>query len=406
MAIDTVKIESPTITEELAHALERQSVLRQGIDNSTGEVMYALTSGSLDGSHDSRISFRVMRERSVHDVVQVGPGKVMRKGAPRKEASKPYLIVEGSIHKMMLGHNIYGGPVDFQASIAYFVGELENRLDVILPEPSRWLVRRVDWAEVFRLPYAAIQEFFESAHTVHFPRRGKSAQKYGSNALYFPGSFTTTKLYHKGPEFHQHDFTRIRSYLRIQCDRVGMKFKETERFVARKLIALQRLANNRLRAEVEIHAEKLRFDFGELPRVEQVTDDYLAGVYEHDMQRLLKEGKSGMDTVRDTRSVLRRLVDMYGESNANRYYGFWSSMTTLGEEVVKQNYLPDRKATYYRYRKALLDVGVSWVGTDVHVVANDSALPRDFVPLRADVRRCTLPARNRSFYEVPLQLAA
>lgn len=406
MAIDTIKLESPSIEEELAHELEKQSVLRQGIENSTGEVLYALTSGSLEGSWDSRISFRVMRERPIQKLVQVAPGEFKKKGVPRMEPSRPYLIVEGSVHKLKLGHNIYGGPVNFQQTVCEFLAELENRLGVLLPDYRSWLVRRVDWAEVFRLPFAAIQEFFESAHTVHFPRRGKAAQKYGSNALYFPGSFTTVKLYHKGVEFREHDFDRMRRYLCIWADRVGMGFREAERMVGRKMIALQRLANNRLRAEVEIHAEKLRFDFGCLPRVEQVTEDYLAGVYEHDMKRLLKEGKSSMDTVRDTRSVLKRLVDFYGEANANRYYGFWSSMTTLGEEVVKQNYLPDRKATYYRYRKALLDVGVSWVGTDVHVVANDSLLPSDFVPLRADARRCTLPARERVIYQPLFQLAA
>jgi II/X family phage/plasmid replication protein len=401
--IDTIKIESPSIDEKLALRLENLSILRQGIDNSSGEVLYELTTGTLEGSHDARISFRVWRQRPVQRLVQTEPGVFKKKGSPKMENSRPYLIIEASVHKIKLGHNVYGGPVDFQATVKEFLAQVERRLGVTLPAHTEWIVRRVDWAEVFRLPFVAIQEFFESCNTVDYPRR--KGHKYGVNALYFPGSFTTIKLYHKGVEFREHDYDRIKRHLLITLDRQGCGFQKSQQLVAKKMLALQRLANNRLRCEVEIHAEKLRHDFGALPLVHQVTDDYLAGVYEHDMRRLLKEGKSGMDTVRDNRAVMKRLRLMHGETNAERYFGFWSRLTMHGENIVKQEFLPARKATFYRYKKALLDAGVSWVGTDIHVIANDTPLPKDFSPLRADMRRCYLPARNRATYMPALQSA-
>ena len=101
-----------------------------------------------------------------------------------------------------------------------------------------------------------------------------------------------------------------------------------------------------------------------------------------------------MDTVRTTRAVLTRLQNNYPGSQATRLYGFWSSLTSLGDEVARQQY---PKATFYRNRKALEDAGISWRGSDIVVTANDSAI-HDFAPMRVDRRFCHAPARNRPEY--------
>jgi hypothetical protein len=74
-----------------------------------------------------------------------------------------------------------------------------------------WIVRRVDWAENYALPFTAIQEFFEGIYTIQFPRR--KGIKYGDHAVYFPGSTTTVKIYHKGLEFAKHDSKRMKWFL-------------------------------------------------------------------------------------------------------------------------------------------------------------------------------------------------
>jgi hypothetical protein len=77
------------------------------------------------------------------------------------------------------------------------------------------------------------------------------------------------------------------------------------------------------------------------------------------------------------------------------------SYCTLGDEVTREQF---PKASFYRHRKHLEEAGVSWRGTDVVVVANDSLLPVDFSPVRTDKRLCFLPARNREEYQVSREM--
>ena len=391
MAIDTVKLQSPFIDDSLACRIENQCVERTGIDRQTGVILYEIITGELLGSWDSRISVKVMRE----EWVSGGKSNI------QLVACEPYLLIEASLHKIFFGHNIYGGPTDFLQSCRDFVALIEKLLDVELPHADVWHVRRVDWAEIFRLPFAAIQEFFEGAQTINFPRR--EAMKFGSNSLYFPGSSTTIKLYHKGPDFAEHDFQRMKRFLTFYRDQQfpsSSDYYANGQWVKRKLLALQRLANNRLRCEVEIHASKLDYDFGKRPLVTEVNEKYLSELYDREMKRLMREGKSEMDTVRESRAVRSRLLDVYGETEGSNLFGFFMQLAGFGEDVVKRDFPNARKSTYYRKRKKLEQAGVSWLNSNVHVIPNDGALPRDFVPYRSDARLCILPARVRPDYMV------
>lgn len=391
MAIDTLKLKSPSIDPSLARKIEAQCILRSGKDLSTGEILYEITTGDLLGSWDSRISVKVMRE----EYESRGRGKI------ELVPCDPYLLLEGSVHKIFFGHNIYGGPTDFLRASRDFVCLIEDVLGVDLPLADWWQVRRVDWAEMFRLPFAGIQEFFEGMSTSNFPRR--KAQKYGMHSIYFPGTHCTLKLYHKGPDFQAHDSKRLNFFFK---DYRYQKFPQDEmcaanaKWVKRKIQALQRLANNRLRVEAEIHADKLDYDFGHKPLVSEVTEDYLRGVYDKEMQKLMREGKSDMETVRESRAVKNRLVNIYGETEGSNLFGFFMQLAGFGEEVVKQDYWPTRKSSYYFKRRRLERAAVSWLGSNVHVILNDGALPRDFVPYRSDSRLCVLPARTKPAFIV------
>ena len=395
MAIDTIRLRSPFIPDQLAREIERQCIERRAISLATGEILYQITTGDLRGSWDSRIMVKVRREE----------WETKTSGKPRLVDCEPYVVIECSAHKVMMGHNIYGGPVNFRETCATVIDLLELILSVQLPASSLWLVHRVDWAEVYRLPFAAVQEFFEGIYTIQFPRRNKAASKHGSHSLHIPGSTTTVKLYHKGPEFYEHDAKRLKSYFhayRLHTTRIitdnpltPVIYTQTDeqisKWVNRKIEALQRLANNRLRVEVGINSEKLDYDFGHRPQVHEVTDDYLKAVHDKEIMRLLKEGKTDMETVRKNKDVSRRLNSTYGATLGNRLFGFWLQMATHSEVEVQRVM---KRRTFYHNRKALMDAGVSWHGTDIAVIANDTALPKDFRPLRTDPRVCTLPARN------------
>jgi II/X family phage/plasmid replication protein len=393
MAYDTVKLRSPFLSERVIEQVRAQSFLRSGVEMATGEVRYELFAGELLGSWDSRISVIPKDEMYV----------IGKNGRPVKEPCEPYLEIEASLHKVFFGHNVYGGPTDFRQACCDFIALIEELLSVELPGADFWTVHRVDVALVYRLPKAACKEFFDGICLMNFPRRNRGSAKY-SMAVYFPGKTTTVKFYHKGTEFQVHDRSRLRGFfvnlfMHLHQDKKSdtTSYKKAER----KLEALQRLADSRLRAEVEIHSDKLQYDFGCNPKVKDVTDAYLQQVYDKEVEKLLREGKQGMDTVRDTRAVMRRLNNLYGASTGQRLYGFWSSLCTLGDEVTRQHYA---KTVFYRNRKLLEEAGVSWRGTDIVVVANDGLLPVDFAPIRSDKRLCFLPARNREEYQVSREM--
>lgn len=387
MGIDTVKLKSPplgatpSLGEMMLRTIERQCKRWQQVDGCSGEILYEITKGELLGSWDSRISLRPMREDFI----------LNKNGRPEKHACEPYIILECSAGKVFNGQNIYGNVVNFQATCQELIDKIAGLVGVKLPKASRWLVHRVDWAENYALPYVAIQEFFEGIYTIQFPRR--KASKYGDHAVYFPGKTTTVKLYHKGLEFAAHDRSRMKYFFSLyRSQQMPGAGPSNCAWVNRKIEALQRLANNRLRVEVEIHANKLDADFGHRPRVDEVTDEYLTGLHDREIRKLLREGKSGIDTVRLSKAVSERLNAFYGGTVGNRLHGFWCQLATNGETDCKNKY---PKPTFYRNRKLLENAAVSWNSTDVKLIRSQGALPVDFAPIRTDPRLCTAQVREK-----------
>jgi len=388
VAYDTIKLRSPALAPAVIEQVKNMSLRRSGVEMATGEERYVLFAGELLGSWDSRISVIPKDERYVID---------KKSGRPVKERCEPFVEIEASVHKVFCGHNVYGGPTDFKQVCRDFVALVEGLLETELPLADYWTVHRVDVALVYRLPKSACKEFFDGMQVLSFPRRHRGSAKYAM-AVYFPGKTTTIKFYHKGTEFAVHERSRMRGFfVNLFMHLHGKSDPKNYKRAERKLEALQRLADSRLRVEVEIHSVKLQYDFGTDPLVKEVTDAYLQQTYDKDVERLLREGKQAMDTVRGSRAVLLRLQLVYGQSTGLRLYGFWSSLCTLGDEVTRAQFA---KTVFYRNRKLLEDAGVSWRGTDVSVVANDGLLPVDFSPVRTDKRLCLLPARNREEYQV------
>ena len=405
MAVDTVKLRSPSIDEGTADFLERQCILKQGVELRTGEILYEITSGNLQGSWDSRISFKVCRED--YDA--------SRTGKPELVSCAPYVLVEASVHKFFYGQNIYGNPTNFPELCRLFInllGEMfagdsypKSEAYRLLPDSSKWQVRRVDWAEMFALSQSAQAEFFRGLKNCKFPRRALKEAKYDT-AVHFPGKFTTLRIYGKGAEFKKHDLPRIRHALISYAMRQTKEFKQIHanaRFdhtvypwVQKKLDALQRLANHKLRAEVQVNADKLHYDFkGRYPLVPEITDEYLTNIFDEQLFKLLKEGKSDMETVRTYDAVQARLALMHGTRAANNLFAFWMKLAARGEAVVIQDY---SKAQFYKSRKKLVESGISWNSSDVFIVPQDTALPRDFVPLSSDPRRCVGGVSNSSIF--------
>lgn len=398
MGLDTVRLKTPYMARSIVDKIKAQGESYCRLRNDTGELVWEVTRTNLQGSFDSRIMVKPMYEDCSKS----------RSGKPEWHPSPPYLVVECSVAKAFHGHNVYGAIEDMQAACERLRTLLQQLLGTPLPPTGNWTVQRVDWAENFQLPYQAVQEFFEGIYHVAFPRR--KMNKYSNESIFTPGSTTTIKLYHKGPEFEKNDRKRLYVVLRslYQQNRPNNAPPEwAHKQASRKVAALQRLANNRLRAEVEIHAEKLDYDFGHKPKVHEITTAYLQAVFDKEIGRLLREGNGAVQIVRTSLAVRDRLEAHYSMELAGLLHGFWLGLSTHGEDDMKKRLT---RPTFYRRRKQLVDVGVSWLATDMQLIERQGQmLPADFSPVRANPRRCECLVRERPAFDFErglLQLAA
>jgi hypothetical protein len=369
--IDTVKLLSPELSEDVVECIEKACTRRSAVHLGTGDVEYEFTTGNPKGSYDHRVSIKVVREQL--ESISLPGGRSF----PRSVPCAPRLALEGSVHKAMLGHNIFGGPSDPVLACRWLVHDIGLRLGVPLPCGDSWGVSGIDWAEAYNLgSFDACQEYIEGLNSAQFPRR--KVIRFGSESLMTVGSTTTVKVYHKGPEFSKHDWKRFK--------KAGLPDSE--------LVPLQEEANCILRLETSIKSRKLTELYQGKPQVMQLTQALLEGVHDREVARLLKEAKHDMETVRTHQEVSRRLIARYGgitedgcfigTSKSNTLFGTWLQLAALGEKEVRKN-MPDR--TFYRHRKELTEIGISWQAADVHTVARHSAIPHGFSPTRKDSRR-------------------
>lgn len=358
--LDTLGLISPDLSEFEAARIEQQLKTRAAWDNSTGEYDYEFISGTLDGSFDERVNVRVKREkfRSWKDC----------KGKTHNDLVKspPYVCIEGSVHKAILGHNVYGGPLDPVAAARWFITDVARRLGVNLPAPDSWTFDRIDWSEVYNLgSYEAVEEYIRGMSFARYPRR--KCSRYASESVFFPGTTTATKFYHKGPEFSKHDARR---------------FEKIDKACA---ILLQNTANTLLRVEASIKSKKLKADFGERPKVAVMIREYLETTHDRETARIIAEGEKDVEVVRNNEEVRNRLYSHYGLQLGNTLFGTWSSLVLTGEDRVRATM---SRPTFYRHRQQLQAANISWIGTDV-CVKEHTAIPVGFTPRRSDPRRLT-----------------
>lgn len=349
--IDTIRIRSPFLTESDAQNIEYHCNKKIGIRMRTGEIFYEFTDGELLGSFDYRIRFKVMREQWVykHDL-----------GYPEKVSTKPYIEIECSVHKLLYGHNLYGGIDNLKVAVHYVVNFCSDALEVDLPCFQEWEIVRVDYARNFNLGNLfAVRAYIKSLSTSEYPRRVARRSTYGEDTIMFTGTTTTIKVYNKYSEFKSHDFKRLikNVYSIDECKRL-LSFSE-----------------GILRVEVQVNSRKMEMDLGKrVITCFDVPDDYLGRLYESEVYKVLKVGEYGK-LVRNTMDVRRVLSERYSPQKANILFATWCSLATIGEQATRESM---SKSTFYRHRQELLNAGISWLGSDLSIVEN--SFPDDFVP--------------------------
>lgn len=365
---DTVVLKSPEILLSEIPKIHEFCVKYEGVDLSTGEIMYAITSGKLEGSYDYRIRIEI-----------TDMDWIKENQTPEKVKTYWHLEVECSLHKLMLNHNCYGGPVDVKKSILYLVRFLENVMNVELPCFLGWEVYQIDVSKIFRFQNSSIcGKIMSNLKNAYYSRR--KPQIFDTSIL-FSGSTTSNKFYWKGPEYKKHDYKRMMKYIKRGIDMLQGKednydleqSRLTPLFVKNEKI-LER-AMRIIRFECSIKSRKLKQLFGkETVLVEDLNDSILHCCMQQELRKLIREDENDMDIVRRSDLVLERLQRLHGSRLGNVLYSTWTQLVQFGNKSTKELM---SKPTFYRHLKILEECGCSWNCTAVNLKPF-SIVPADF----------------------------
>lgn len=366
---DTVVIKSPAITLEQRNILLEFCKEYKSVDCSDGEIFYCFYSGQLDGSYDYRIRMNIDNREWV---------KPEGCQTPIAIETNWYVEVECSLHKLLMNHNCFGGPVDVKASIKYLINFIEKHASLCLPYYENWEVKRIDVSKIFVFQYPEIcKRIIQNMQNGFYSRRKLRPYE---NGVMFAGSTTTDKFYWKGVEFKEHDYKRFNKYIRKEID--VMHNKENADLYEQRLIIFKRYidevvlnkAMRTLRFECEIKPRKLKELFGcDIVNVGMLKDDILHAVMETELRKCIKEDNT-MDVVRRSDLVLERLNNMYNIQLSNCLYSVWAKLVQFGEKQVREEF---PKSTFCRYKKQLYEAGVSWICSNVNLKSL-SIVPDDF----------------------------
>lgn len=364
---DTVVIKSPEIDQETVQKIMNFCRLYEGVDIFTGELLYRFTSGDLEGSYDYRIRLKVDNTEWIKEDSPV----------PKRVETYWHVVVECSLHKLLMNHNCYGGPADIKRSIAYLVRFLEEVMHVKLPDCQDWEVKRIDVAKIYHFKDKNIcKKIVGNLRNSYYTRR--KPRIYDTSVM-FSGSTTSVKLYWKGPEFEKHDYKRIKKYILREVDLSWNK--DNCDLLQHKLALLQKQfdqvlekAYRIIRYECEIKQRKLKEAFeSDKVLVKSLSDEKLHEIAEIELFKLMREDDN-MDIVRRSDLVLERLHKLYGTSQANALYATWTKLVQFGEVQAKETI---SRATFYRHKKMLIEAGVTWNCAEVNL-KQFSIVPEDF----------------------------
>lgn len=339
--IDTVVLQSPFLTKEIALKIEQTAIARQGIEISTGEIFYTIITTELKGSYDS--SLRIKIEWEKFETFVSDSGKIINKKVP----CEPYLIVECSLNKIFFGHNVFGGSDDFK-QFELLIKFLEVEFALSLPSWHNWIIRRLDYALNFNLGNLNTRRYMINLSNSYFSRR--KLKKFNDTGLYWSGSTTTLKLYHKGAEFKTHDRSRLKLFMNPS-----------------DVKKIQNIADDLLRVEVEIKPRKIKYDNERLLKIweyyylnsNKEPIQYFKNIYNIEVAKMLKiinTDESNQYYIKYD-DVKEKLFNDYTNNKASILLGTWLKLSLEGEESVKSSMT---NTTFYRHRKELIDSNCNW----------------------------------------------
>lgn len=370
MMYDTCVICSPYLN---ANQIERVNNFMSRIQNvslSTAEVNYEYYFGEVSvGSFDYRIRLNMKDTEFIND------GYITRK----KKIDERYLYVECSLHKLLMGHNLFGGPQRLQQAILYLVRNLEHEMDVCLPDVRIWTLERIDVSSVYNLgSYECAKELLEQVKTLKFPYRTEENMQLFSTSVAWNGSVNYHKHYLKYPEFEKHDYKVMKKKILRDVDMLWQnmdksrhlksiiyenKLKEID-FIKEKIKGFYRIETGIRKVKLK---ELFPFKKGygiirDGIRVMYLCDDILFN-YGYDVIKNLFKDCVSDKMKNDKRSVMNLLENNHANMK-NQLFGTWNMLLDFGYDYTK-NQMSNR--TFYRHVKMLRELGIGWNDVDVKI---------------------------------------
>lgn len=353
--LDTVVITTEYITEDQYTVIQDQLQARTGTSMATGELEYlrfvasipVITSGAV-------IRCTVDTTKWVKEPGQKAPHRTRCKS----------LRVEGSVHKAMHIHNVYGGEPEPLKAIQWLIGTVSHLLEVDLPSLEHWQVARLDFAASFDLASLDnVRGWIRAKSLVVYPRR--EVNFYSDLGLESKGSTTTLRAYAKGPQFHKE----------------GGYSKMLQLTDPSRSFDVSRIAQRVLRCEIELKPPKLE---QMITNAADLTEDMLRSVYEDEWRKFLRPIEEDSRIAHTAYEVASRLQGKYPGAWFS-LYGVWCILAIRGEQWYRQNV---GASTWRGQRSKLEAAKVSWESTNVLTIDSPEDV-QHFFPSLTEPRRLT-----------------
>ena len=354
--LDTVVMTTEYLTEPEYQIIQQQLQARSGVEPSTGEVKYLRYVASMPvPSSGSVLRMTVDTAKWV---------KMPGERQPYKIESKSFRI-EGSVHKAMHGHNVYGGEPDPQSAMSWLLAVVAEMLSCPMPSLEHWQVTRADFACSFDLgSLANVRGWIRAKSLVVYPRR--EMEFFSDLGFRAVGTTTTLKCYAKGPQFHKEGGYQAL----LKCSSPEHAF------------SVSRIAERTLRCEVELKAPLLA---KESDNAEGVSEGFMRFTYEHEWRKLLRPIDSGSRRIHTAIEVADRLKSCYPDGWLHLYL-VWCVVAIRGEAWYRDQLIAS--STWRRTRVQFETANISWVDTDVLTLSGPKEIA-DFFPSLDEPRRQT-----------------
>ena len=318
--IDTIKIYAE-INRSAYDEIKAKSIVKNSMNNNTGELLYEIINDHLEGSYDSRLSVRVGCGSKYHFVEQ-----------------GYFIEIEGSYHKIVNGFNSHNGYYDLEFITCNLIQMVELSYNIKLPDFNCWFLQRCDIAICYNLGNQTnLKSYINSLSRCKYPRR--NIKFFYDESLYLSGTTTTLKIYNKLLEFKKHD---MKKFINTNFD-LSSYLKEISGFI---------------RFECEIKKKMLVKLYNKSHiKVLDINYNDLKKIWSDEFMKLLNVIEKDLKIVRGREEVRERLKELYKPSKANRLYNFYCAIQLNGLIDVRDSISRD---TYYRNIKELKNAKIDF----------------------------------------------